>query len=153
MNELGILVDVSHTSEETTRQALRISRKPIIASHSSAKEIYNHPRNLSDEMLKAIADKGGVVQVCLYHGFIAPNRGEADIRKVADHIDHIVKVAGIHAVGVGSDFDGGGGLIGLRGSNDLIRLTVELLRRGYSDDALEALWGGNFLRVMEANGR
>lgn len=153
MNELGILVDVSHTSEETTRQALRISRKPIIASHSSAKGIYNHPRNLSDEMLKAIADKGGVVQVCLYHGFIAPNRGEADIRKVADHIDHIVKVAGIHAVGVGSDFDGGGGLIGLRGSNDLIRLTVELLRRGYSDDALEALWGGNFLRVMEANGR
>lgn len=153
MNELGILVDVSHTSAETTRDVLQLSKKPVIASHSGAKGVYNHPRNLSDEHIRKIAEGGGVVQVCLYHGFVAPRREEADVRKVADHIDHIVKVAGIQAVGVGSDFDGGGGVIGLRGSNDLIMLTIELLRRGYSEQDLRALWGGNFLRVMEANQR
>lgn len=108
---------------------------------------------MSDEHIRKIAEGGGVVQVCLYHGFVAPRREEADVRKVADHIDHIVKVAGIQAVGVGSDFDGGGGVIGLRGSNDLIMLTIELLRRDYSEQDLRALWGGNFLRVMEANQR
>lgn len=149
MNRLGIIVDVSHASEETFRDVLETSRRPVIASHSSARALHDHPRNLSDAQLEAIAAAGGVVQVCLYTRFLGP-AGKVTIMDAARHVDHVVKIAGIDHVGIGTDFDGDEGetLPGCRGANELINLTVELLRRGYSPADLEKLWGGNLLRVM-----
>ncbi|MDL2322775.1 dipeptidase [Bacteroidales bacterium OttesenSCG-928-A17] len=147
MNRLGIMIDISHTSEKTSFDVLELSEKPIIASHSSAKSLCNHPRNLSDELMRAIAQKGGVVQVCLYHGFIKKG-GKATLKDAVDHIDYIVKTIGIDHVGIGSDFDGGGGLIGLQAVNEYPQLTMGLLRRGYSEEDIAKIWGENLLRVM-----
>ncbi|WP_373812116.1 membrane dipeptidase [Porphyromonas loveana] len=149
MNRQGIMVDVSHAAPTTVRDVLSISTAPIIASHSSARALCDHPRNLTDEDALAIAERGGVVQVCLYAGFICEQEEAASVVMAADHIDHFVRLLGIEHVGIGSDFDGDGELIGCRGSNDLIRLTIELLRRGYTTTQLRLLWGENFLRVME----
>lgn len=146
MNKLNITVDVSHASDETIRNVLEVSTKPIIASHSSCKALYDHPRNLSDELIKAIADKGGVIQLCMYHGFIA--KENPSVSDFVDHIDHAVKIAGIEHVGIGTDFDGGGEVIGCRESSSLHRITIELLRRGYNKPQLEAIWGGNLLRIL-----
>ncbi|KGN88560.1 gamma-glutamyl-gamma-aminobutyrate hydrolase family protein [Porphyromonas gulae] len=148
MNRLGIMVDVSHTAPTTVRDVLQISTAPIVASHSSARALCDHARNLTDEEALAIARNGGVVQVCLYAGFIFEQQEEASVRHAADHIDHLVRLLGIEHVGIGSDFDGDGELVGCRGANDLINLTVELLRRDYTSDQLKLLWGENFLRVM-----
>lgn len=153
MNDLGILVDISHASDDTIADVLEVSRCPIIASHSSCRALCPHPRNLTDEQICRIAQAGGVVQICLYEDFISEQRGLTSVQEAANHIDHIVALAGYEAVGIGSDFDGGGDLLGCHGSNDLINLTVELLRRGYSEEQLIAILGGNFLRVMEAAGR
>lgn len=151
MNRLGIMIDVSHAGEETISDVLRYSTKPIIASHSSARQLCDHARNLSDEQIQAIAERGGVVQVCLYAGFINEDEKQASYLDAVDHIEHIVQLVGIEHVGIGSDFDGDGELIGCRTSEDLIRITIELLRRGYDEDDLELIWGGNFLRVWDAN--
>lgn len=151
MNRLGIMIDVSHAGEETISDVLRYSSKPIIASHSSARQLCDHARNLSDEQIQAIAERGGVVQVCLYAGFINEDEKQASYLDAVDHIEHIVQLVGIEHVGIGSDFDGDGELIGCRTSEDLIRITIELLRRGYDEDDLELIWGGNFLRVWDAN--
>jgi len=148
MNRCGIMVDVSHTSEQTVRDVLAVSSKPIIASHSSAKALCNHPRNLSNELIRAIAAKGGVVQVCLYSGFLKKS-GKANLKDAVDHIDHIVKTAGIDHVGIGSDFDGGGGIIGVNAANEMPQITMELLRRGYSETDIAKIWGGNLLRVLK----
>ncbi|WP_373813589.1 dipeptidase, partial [Porphyromonas loveana] len=144
MNRQGIMVDVSHAAPTTVRDVLSISTAPIIASHSSARALCDHPRNLTDEDALAIAERGGVVQVCLYAGFICEQEETASVVMAADHIDHFVRLLGIEHVGIGSDFDGDGELIGCRGSNDLIRLTIELLRRGYTTTQLRLLWGENF---------
>lgn len=152
LNQLGILIDISHASDETIEQVLALSQYPIIASHSSCRALCQHPRNLSDSHIRAIAQKGGVVQVCLYHNFIDKVQERATVQRAVDHIDHIVSLAGVEAVGIGSDFDGGGELIGCRGSHDLRNITLEMLRRGYSSSDLSAILGGNFLRVMEASG-
>lgn len=151
MNRLGIMIDVSHAGEETVRDVLATSTKPIIASHSSVRELCDHARNLSDEQIIAIAERGGVIQVCLYAGFIKPEAKTATYLDAVDHIEHIIKLVGIEHVGIGSDFDGDGELIGCRTSEDLIRITMELLRRGYDEEDLMLLWGDNFLRVWEAN--
>lgn len=148
MNRLGIMVDVSHAGESTFWDVIKLSDKPIIASHSSVQALCYHDRNLNDKQLKAIAENNGVVQVCLVDIFINKNSKKASVSDAIDHIDHIVKVAGIDHVGIGSDFDGGGGLIGCQGANDLVNITVHLLKRGYSEDDIAKIWGGNFLRVM-----
>ncbi|GAP71432.1 hypothetical protein SAMD00024442_12_21 [Candidatus Symbiothrix dinenymphae] len=148
MNRCGIMVDISHTSEKTSFDVLAVSTKPIIASHSSAKAVYDHPRNVSDKLLRAIAAKGGVIQVCLYSGFLK-EKGKATISDAVDHIDHIVKTVGINHVGIGSDFDGGSELADAKGTNDLPKITMELLRRGYSESDIAKIWGGNLMRVLD----
>lgn len=149
MNETGVLVDISHTAESTFYDALETSVFPIIASHSSARALCNHPRNLTDEQLKALARQGGVAQICLYKGFINEDAEKASLSDAIRHIDYIVNLVGIDHVGIGSDFDGDGELIGCRASNELINITVRLLAKGYTEDDIAKIWGGNLLRVME----
>lgn len=148
MNELGILVDISHAAEKTFYDALEVSRTPIIASHSSARALCNHPRNLTDDQLKALAAQGGVAQICLYKGFINEESEKASLSDAIRHINHIVDLVGIDHVGIGSDFDGDGELIGCRASNELINITVRLIKEGYSEEDIAKIWGKNFLRVL-----
>lgn len=148
MNRLGILVDVSHAAESTFYDALEVSAQPIIASHSSARALCNHPRNLTDDQLKALAEKQGVVQICLYKGFINEDAEKASLTDAIRHINHIVDLIGINHVGIGSDFDGDGELIGCRASNELINITLRLLKDGYKENDIAKIWGGNLLRVM-----
>ena len=148
MNRLGILVDVSHAAESTFYDALEVSTQPIIASHSSARALCNHPRNLTDDQLKELAEKQGVVQICLYKGFINEDAEKASLTDAIRHINHIVDLIGINHVGIGSDFDGDGELIGCRASNELINITLRLLKDGYKENDIAKIWGGNLLRVM-----
>ena len=148
MNRLGILVDVSHAAESTFYDALEVSTQPIIASHSSARALCNHPRNLTDDQLKVLAEKQGVVQICLYKGFINEDAEKASLTDAIRHINHIVDLIGINHVGIGSDFDGDGELIGCRASNELINITLRLLKDGYKENDIAKIWGGNLLRVM-----
>ncbi|MDR1675981.1 MAG: gamma-glutamyl-gamma-aminobutyrate hydrolase family protein [Tannerella sp.] len=154
MNRLGILIDVSHAAETTFYDVLNESRAPVIASHSSVRALCNHPRNLTDDQIRALAAKGGVVHICLYTGFIRENSGEtgcpeATLSDAVRHIGHAVRLAGVDHVGIGSDFDGGGELIGCRAANELIQITVRLLEEGYSDEDIRKIMGGNLLRVMQ----
>lgn len=148
MNRLGVMVDISHAAESTFYDVLACSRYPIIASHSSARALCNHPRNLTDDQLKAIAGQGGVVQLCLYKGFINEEAENASVSDAIRHINHMVDLIGVEHVGIGSDFDGDGELIGCRASNELINITMHLLKEGYSEADISRIWGGNFLRVM-----
>jgi len=195
MNRLGIMIDISHVSDETVREVLASSRAPVIASHSGARAVCDHPRNLPDDLLVALRDHGGVVQVCLVGSFVkslppdpereaaigeirddldALRRGEIHgeaaeavreryrainrdhprplptLADAVDHIDHIVAVAGVDHVGLGSDFDGGGGVKGLMDVYELPHLTAELLARGYSEEDVRKILGGNLLRVFRA---
>ncbi|HET6855435.1 MAG TPA: membrane dipeptidase [Pyrinomonadaceae bacterium] len=192
MNRLGMLVDVSHVSDETMSDALDVSKAPIIASHSSARALSDVPRNIPDDLLRRIAKNGGVVQVNFYSVFVdaktvAPQSAERDkrlkakqdainekykndperlaeesdkleaanplpplpISKLVDHIDHIVKVAGIDHVGIGADFDGANDMPeGAKDVSMLPNITYELLRRGYSERDIRKILGENFLRVF-----
>ena len=148
MNRQGIMIDLSHASEKTFWDVLALSESPVFTSHSSVKALCNHPRNLSDEQIKALAAQGGVVQLCLYDFFLS-QRGSSDIHTVIRHIDYIVNLIGIDYVGIGSDFDGGGGIPGCENASQLINITIELLRKGYSPTDIKKLWGENFLRVLE----
>jgi membrane dipeptidase len=191
LNRLGMLIDVSHISDKSVLDCIKISAVPVFASHSCARALSNTPRNLSDTMLVAIAQSGGVIQLCLLSDYIKemepyPARDSAqqalrikynnyrnlspEVRQQAiadwyaiddqfppklatvadavDHIDHIVKVAGINHIGIGSDFDGGGGIDGCSDASQMVNITVELLKRGYSEKDIEKIWGLNFLRVM-----
>ena len=147
MNRLGILVDLSHGGEKSFYDALDISAKPIVCSHSSSRALCDHPRNLTDDQMRALAAKGGVAQTTIYHGFLRTD-GEATIRDVMAHLDHAIDVMGIDHVGLGTDFDGDGGVRGLADSSELINFTRQLLARRYSEDDIQKIWGGNFLRVM-----
>lgn len=149
MNRLGIMVDVSHASEGTFWDVIKYSTQPVIASHSSAKALCNHDRNLTDEQLRALAKNGGVAQLCLLDAYIHPNPEAASVCDAAEHLDHMIKVAGIDHVGIGTDFDGGGGLQGCKGDNDLINLTIKMIEKGYTEEDLRKIWGGNLLRVMK----
>ena len=148
MNRVGMMVDISHAGEQTFYDALNISSKPIVASHSSARALCNHPRNLTDEQLKALAAKGGVAQVTLYSGFLK-EQGMATIQDAIDHLNHMVNIMGIEHVGIGTDFDGDGGITGCASASELINFTRCLLKERYSEEDIRRIWGGNFLRVME----
>ena len=147
MNRLGILVDMSHAGEKSFYDALDISAKPIVCSHSSARALCDHPRNLTDDQMRALAAKGGVAQTTIYNGFLRKD-GEATIRDVIEHLEHAIDVMGIDHVGLGTDFDGDGGVPGLANASELINFTRQLLARRYSEEDIQKIWGGNFLRVM-----
>ncbi|MBQ5825937.1 MAG: gamma-glutamyl-gamma-aminobutyrate hydrolase family protein [Bacteroidaceae bacterium] len=147
MNRVGMMIDLSHASEETFYQTLETSTRPVLCSHSSSKALCNHPRNLTDDQVRALAEKGGVVQATLYEGFLVES-GEATIDDAVRHIMHLIDVAGIEHVGIGSDFDGDGGVRGLRTAADYLSLTRRLMAEGLNERSLRKLWGGNFVRVM-----
>lgn len=147
MNRSGILVDLSHASEKSFYDALTISRTPIVCSHSSCRALCDVPRNLTDDQLRALAHSGGVAQVTLYHGFLC-REGEATIRNAIEHLEHMIRIMGIEHVGIGTDFDGDGGIKGCASASELINFTRELLRKHYSEAELRLIWGENFLRVM-----
>ncbi len=196
MNELGIMVDVSHISDRSFCDVLALSSAPVLASHSCARAIADNPRNLSDEMLLALKKNGGVIQLCILDDYVKdpPPDAERDkayaalwrkanelggwgditdqavsdqlekeyhdlenrfpkppvtVRDAVDHIDHIVRLIGIEHVGIGTDFDGGGGLADCSDVTQLKNITIELVRRGYSEKDIAKIWGGNAMRVME----
>lgn len=148
MNRQGVLIDLSHASERSFFQALENSEVPIVATHSSARALCDHPRNLTDEQLKALAERGGVAQVCLYKGFINEDAEKASLSDAIRHLNHMVEIMGIDHVGIGSDFDGDGELIGCSATNELINITMRLLKEGYSENDIRKIWGENFLRVL-----
>ena len=147
MNRLGVMVDLSHAHEKSFWDALDISATPIVCSHSSCRALCDHPRNLTDSQMKALADKGGVCQITIYHGFLRSD-GEATVMDVLAHLDHAVKVMGIDHVGIGTDFDGDGGVRGMASSADFVNFTRMLMAKRYSEQDIQAILGGNFLRVM-----
>jgi microsomal dipeptidase-like Zn-dependent dipeptidase len=147
MNRLGIMVDLSHAAEKSFYDALALSTTPIVCSHSSCRALCDHPRNLTDDQMRALASKGGVMQITVYSGFLR-KEGEATILDVMAHLEHAIKVMGIDHVGLGTDFDGDGGVRGLANSSELINFTRQLLARNYSERDIQKIWGGNFLRVM-----
>lgn len=192
MNRLGIMVDVSHGNDSLFYDTVSISKAPIIASHSNARSVTDHKRNMTDEMLKLMADNGGVVQLTMLADYLreAPPNAERDsamaalrakmkpigemtkeerttlrasfqelnekypnppatVIHVVDHIDHIVKVAGIDHVGIGCDFDGGGGIEGIFDASEVMNITIELVKRGYTEEQIAKIWGGNLIRVFK----
>jgi membrane dipeptidase len=190
MNRIGMIVDVSHISDKAFYDVLKVSKAPVIASHSSCRALCESPRNLSDDMLLALRDNMGVIQICILSDYIKTpdpnpeldakiaalrekygdyqNLSEQDkeayrterweirekykklatVKDVADHIDHVVQVAGIDHVGIGTDFDGGGKVEGCKSVAEMKNITIELLHRGYSKAEIEKIWGGNFMRVF-----
>lgn len=192
MNRLGMMVDVSHASDKSFFDILELSKAPVIASHSSVRSVALHNRNMTDEMIKKLAEKGGVLQICLLDvyikepdttsaKFLAERRlhkiyitsynsmSESEktafeqewddvqasyseelptIEDMVDHIDYVKNLVGVDYVGIGSDFDGGGGLRDCADVSQFPAITLELLRRGYSEDDIRKIWGGNLLRVF-----
>ncbi|MGE5448377.1 MAG: dipeptidase [Bacteroidales bacterium] len=192
MNRLGMMVDVSHISDKSFFDVMEVSKAPVIASHSSVRSVAHHNRNMTDEMIKKLAEKGGVMQICLLdvyikepdttsEKFIAERRlhkiyrttynsmTEAEkaafekewddvqasyaeelptIKDMVDHIDYVKNLVGVDYVGIGSDFDGGGGLRDCADVSQFPAITLELVRRGYSESEIRKIWGGNLLRVF-----
>jgi membrane dipeptidase len=186
-----MLVDISHISDKSFYDVIALSKAPVIASHSSVRALCNHPRNLSDDMIKSLAKNGGVIQICILGAYIVAEDTvsrnyilhqqlrarynnwqfsseeernaawkESDsidkyfppvlptIAQAVDHIDYVVKLVGVDYVGIGSDFDGGGGLADCTDVADFPKITAELVKRGYSEQEISKIWGGNFLRVF-----
>lgn len=150
MNSVGMMVDLSHASEKSFWDAMECSTKPIICSHSSSRSLCDHTRNLTDDQMRALAAAGGVAQVCLYSGFLKKG-GNATVIDAIRHIMHMINVMGINHVGIGSDFDGGGGLPGLEDASWFISLTERLMAEGLTDVDLSRLWGLNFIDVWKKN--
>ncbi len=148
MNRLGIMVDLSHAAEKSFYDALELSATPIVCSHSSCRALCDHPRNLTDDQMRALAAKGGVMQVTLYPGFLVKD-GEATIEDAMRHLEHAIDVMGIDHVGLGTDFDGDGGIRGLANSSELTNYTRQLMASSFSQEDIQKIWGGNFLRVMQ----
>ena len=154
MNRLGILIDVSHASDDTFYDVLRYSSRPVVATHSCCRALCNHPRNMTDDMIKALAASGGVMQINFYPFFLDESYIEGGDRPsytlIADHIDHVVSLVGVDHVGIGSDYDGIE--VTPNGMEDISMMHLlfdELRRRGYSEGDLEKIASGNFFRVME----
>lgn len=190
MNRLGIMVDVSHISDKAFLDVLKTTNAPVIASHSSCRALCGSPRNFTDNMLLALKENGGVIQICILSNYLKtpePNpelteklkevydkygdydalpedikkaaRKEyntvqeeyeklATVKDIVDHIDHVVQVIGIDYVGIGTDFDGGGKVEDCRSVSDMKKITIEMLRRGYSKADITKVWGGNVMRVL-----
>lgn len=192
MNRLGMMIDVSHASDKSFFDAIELSKTPVIASHSSVRAVAKHNRNMTDEMIKKLAEKGGVIQICLLDEYIkeadtttvkyhrmkvlhqkyrdmADKMSDAEkdalhkewdevqalnpeelptVKNLCDHIDHVKNLVGVDYVGIGSDFDGGGGLRDCADVSQFPNITMELLRRGYTETEIKKIWGGNLLRVF-----
>ncbi len=150
MNRIGMVIDVSHVSKDAMLQAAALSRTPVVATHSCVRALCDHPRNLDDEQLDALRDVGGAIQITAVAGFVKRHAKESDVTlsDYVDHIDHVVRRIGVEHVGIGSDFDGGGGFPGWRDATESRNLTAELRARGYDEQAVAMIWGGNFLRVL-----
>lgn len=155
MNRIGMMIDISHPSKEAIRQMIKISKAPVIASHSSARKLCNHSRNLDDEQLGWIKENGGVVQTVAFKSYLnseksKPNsKNKVDVSDFVDHIDYLVSLIGINHVGISSDFDGGGGIDGWEDASETFNVTLELVKRGYSEVEIEKIWSGNLLRVLD----
>ena len=147
MNRLGLMVDLSHAADKSFYDALEISKTPIVCSHSSCRALCDHPRNLTDDQMRALAKRGGVMQITLYKGFLRKD-SKATILDAMAHLEHAIQVMGIDCVGLGTDFDGDGGVPGLADASELTLFTRQLLARNYSERDIQKIWGGNFLRVM-----
>ena len=150
LNYYGIMIDISHPSKEGIRQMTELSKAPVIASHSSARALRDHPRNVDDEQLNWIKENGGVIQTTAL-GFFLTDREDppANMDDFMDHIDYMVKKIGIDHVGISSDFDGGGGIVGWEDASETKNVTSALRERGYSESEIAKLWGGNLLRVLD----
>ena len=148
MNDCGLMVDLSHGGEQSFYDALDISRVPIVCSHSNCKALCDVPRNLTDDQLRALAKAGGVAHTTFYHGFLRSDDATASIIDGINHLEHAIQIMGIDHVGIGTDFDGDGGVPGMANSSELINFTIQLLRRRYSEEDIAKIWGGNWLRVM-----
>ena len=176
MNYYGIMVDISHPSKEAIRQTIAHSKAPVIASHSSARALSDHPRNLDDEQLQWVKESGGVVQTVALAAFVNKEKDAAykkakdsllsidpkasleiiknstppvNVSDFIDHIDYIKNKIGIDHVGISSDFDGGGGIEGWQDASQTYNITLELVRRGYSEQEIGKIWSGNLLRVLD----
>lgn len=149
LNRLGIIVDISHVSRQTMLDATSLSTAPVIASHSGVKAVFDHPRNMDDEQLLALKQNGGVVQLVAFDVYLKQGGG-ATISDFVDHIDHAVQLIGIDHVGISSDFGGGGGIQGWTNAGETFNVTLELVRRGYSEADIGKIWSGNTLRILEA---
>ena len=151
MERLGMIIDVAHLNDAGIRDVFLHTKKPFVASHSNARAVCSHPRNLTDEMIRALSERGGVMGINYYGGFLrdVPAGGE-DVSRVADmvaHMKHIRNVGGIQVIGLGSDFDGMGGDLELKTAADLPRLAQEMERQGFTAGEIEAVFAGNVLRV------
>ena len=150
LNYYGIMIDISHPSKEAIRQMTELSKAPIIASHSSARALRDHPRNVDDEQLNWIKENGGVVQTTALDFFLTDREDPpANMDDFMDHIDYMVEKIGIDHVGISSDFDGGGGIVGWEDASETMNVTSALRERGYSESEIAKLWGGNLLRVLD----
>ena len=152
LNAAGMLVDVSHVSKSAMLQAADCSRVPVVATHTACRAICDHPRGLDDEQLDALKACGGLAQITAVPGFLRkmPDRqkNDAGVDDIAAHIDHAVRRIGLAHVGISSDFDGGGGVIGWNNAAETAGLTAALAARGYGARELDLLWSGNFLRLL-----
>ena len=148
MEELGIIVDVSHMDEETFWSTVEVARKPLVASHSGAHAILPHVRNLKDDQILAVAKSGGVVSVVFCRYFIGDET--AGVETLLDHIEHVIKVAGVDYVGLGSDFDGATMPVDLPDMAHMQLVAEGLAHRGYSTESIDKIMGGNMLRILEA---
>ena len=150
LNRLGMLVDISHVSQQGALQAAMVSKTPVVATHSCVRALCDVPRNVDDLMIEAMRDCGGLINVTAVPSFVRKGgkAAEVTVADFVDHIDYIVKRAGLAHAGISSDFDGGGGFSGWQDAADSANITAELLRRGYGAAEIAALWGGNFLRLL-----
>jgi membrane dipeptidase len=140
---------VAHLAPAGVRDVLALSEAPVIASHANAHALCDHPRNLTDAQMEGIATSGGLVAVTYVPSFLTPSAEGASLEQVLNHIDYIVKTIGVDHVGLGSDFDGFGGVLpGLEDVSHLPALTAGLVARGYSDEQVTKILGGNYLRVF-----
>jgi membrane dipeptidase len=150
MSKIGMVIDVSHISDAGFFDVIETTKGPIIASHSNCRAICNHRRNLTDEMIKLLAEKGGVVGMNFAPAFVDENKDSATLERVLDHVDHVVKVAGVEYVGLGSDFDGIENTPkGLEDVTKMPDLTEGLVKRGYGEEDVIKILGENFLRVFK----
>lgn len=162
MNRLGMMIDISHPSKDSIMQTFELSKAPVIASHSSARALTNHSRNLDDEMLLGLKENGGVIQTVAFGTYVSELRREhwasggdfadapsATVADFVDHIDYLVNLIGFEHVGISSDFDGGGGLAGWSDASETFNVTAELVRRGYTEQQIGMMWSGNLLRVLD----